>query len=149
MDQPKADEALKELEVLVGEWAQTATPPGGESWPGEATATFEWLAGSERRLLVERSTVEMPQAPNGFCVMGCDAASGRYYQLYTDDRNVCRVYEMTIGGGEWTLYREGEPFNQRFTSKISEDGNTIEGRWEADEGDGWRTDFDLVYSRVR
>ena len=24
-------------------------------------------------------------------------------QLYTDDRNVCRVYEMSIGGGEWNL----------------------------------------------
>jgi hypothetical protein len=82
-------------------------------------------------------------------VMGCDAASGRYYQLYTDDRNVCRVYQMTIGGGEWSLYREGEPFNQRFTAKISDDGDTIEGRWEYDEGDGWKTDFDLVFTRVR
>ena len=56
---------------------------------------------------------------------------------------------MTIGEGEWTLYRKGEPFNQRLNSKISEDGNTIEGRWEIDEGDGWRTDFDLVYTRVK
>ena len=149
IDQPTAEQALEEMEVLVGEWTQKATPPGGEPWPGEARATFEWLEGSEGRLLVERSTVEMPEAPNGLCVMGCDAASGRYYQLYTDDRNVCRVYEMTIGGGEWSLYREGEPFNQRFTAKISDDGNTIEGRWEYDEGDGWKTDFDLVFTRVR
>ena len=143
IDQPTAEQALKEMEGLVGEWTQTATPPGGEPWPGEARATFEWLEGSEARLLIERSTVEMPEAPNACCVIG------RYYQLYTDDRNVCRVYEMTIGGGEWTLLREGEPFNQRFTSRISEDGNTIEGRWEIDEGDGWRTDFDLVYTRVK
>jgi hypothetical protein len=149
MDQPTAEAALKELEVLVGEWSQTATPAGGEPWPGEAKATFEWLDGSDNRLLVERSTVEMPEAPDGYCVYGCDAASGRYFQLYTDERNVCRVYEMTIGAGEWTLHREGEPFNQRFTAKISEDGDTIEGRWEIDEGEGWRTDFDLVYTRVK
>jgi len=29
----------------------------------------------------------MPDAPNGLCVYGCDAANGTYYQLYTDDRN--------------------------------------------------------------
>jgi len=85
-----------------------------------------------------------PEAPDGVCVYGCDAANGSYYQLYTDDRNVCRVYQMSIGNGEWKLWREGEPFNQRFTATISEDGNKIEGRWEYDEGDGWKTDFDLV-----
>ena len=149
MDQPTAEDALKELEVLVGEWSQKATPAGGEPWPGEARSTFEWLEGSDNRLLVETSTVEMPEAPDGFCVYGCDAAEGRYYQLYTDERNVCRVYEMSIGEGEWKLWREGEPFSQRFTAKISDDGNTIEGRWEIDEGDGWRTDFDLIYTRVK
>jgi hypothetical protein len=148
MDQPTAESALKELEVLVGEWSQTATPPGGEPWPGEARVSFEWLPGSEGRLLVERSTVEMPEAPDGVSVIGCDAAKGTYFQLYTDERNVCRVYEMTIGEGRWTLLREGEPFNQRFTATISEDGNTIDGRWELDEGEGWKTDFDLVFTRI-
>ena len=148
IDQPTAEQALKELEVLVGVWSQQATPPGGEPWPGEATRTFEWLEGSDKRLLVERSTVEMPEAPDGVTVIGCDAANGTYFQLYTDDRGVCRVYEMSIGDGEWKLWREGEPFSQRFTAKISDDGNTIDGRWEVNEGDGWKTDFDLVYTRV-
>jgi hypothetical protein len=146
MDQPTAEQALREIEVLVGEWSQTATPAGGEPWPGEAKTTFEWLEGGQ--LLLERSTMEMPEAPDGVCVYGCDAANGTYYQLYTDDRNVCRVYQMSIGNGEWKLWRDGEPFNQRFTATISEDGNKIEGRWEYDEGDGWKTDFDLVYTRV-
>ena len=110
--------------------------------------TFEWLEGSDKRLLVERMSVEMPEAPDGVCVIGCDAANGTYFQLYTDDRGVCRVYEMSIGDGEWKLWREGEPFSQRFTAKISDDGNTIDGRWEVNEGDGWKTDFDLVYTRV-
>ena len=149
MDQPTAEKALQELEVLVGEWTMEATPPGGEPWPGEARATFEWLEVSENRLLVERSTIEMPQAPNGVCVIGCDAANGTYYQLYTDDRGVCRVYEMSIGDGEWMLWRDGEPFSQRFTATISADGNTIEGRWEAaKDGTSWETDFDLVFQRV-
>jgi len=149
MDQPTAEKALQELEVLVGEWTQEAIPPDGEPWPGEARTTFEWLEGSENRLLVERSTVEMPEAPNGVCVIGCDAANGTYYQLYTDDRGVCRVYEMSIGDGEWKLWRDGVPFSQRFTAKISDDGNTIEGRWEAaKDGTNWETDFDLTFRRV-
>jgi len=149
MSQPTAEEALKELEPLVGEWSVEATPPGGEPWPGEARITFEWVEGSDQRLLLERATVEMPQAPNTACVIGCDAANGTFFQLYTDDRNVCRIYQMSMAAGEWKLWREGEPFNQRYAAQISDDGNTIEGRWEVDEGDGWRTDFDLVFTRVR
>ena len=148
MDQPTAEKALKELEVLVGEWTQEATPPGGEPWPGEASAKFEWLEGSDNRLLVETTKVSLPEAPDGVCVIGADAAKGTYYQLYTDERNVCRVYDMTFGDGKWTLEREGEPFGQRFTAAISDDGNTITGRWELNEGDGWKTDFDLTYRRV-
>jgi hypothetical protein len=147
IDQPTADDALKELEVLIGEWTMEAIPPGGEPWPGEARTTFEWMAGNQ--LLLERSMVEMPEAPDGVCVIGCDAANGTYYQLYTDERGVCRVYEMSIGNGEWKLWRDGEPFSQRFTATISEDGNRIEGRWElAEDGENFRTDFDLIYTKV-
>jgi hypothetical protein len=148
MDQPTAEEALKELEVLVGTWSIEATPPGGEPWPGEASITYEWL-DDDKRLLVERSTVEMPEAPDATCVFGCDAATGRYFQLYTDDRNVCRVYEVSIGGGEMKIWRNGPPFSQRFTGKFSDDGNRIDARWEAaKDGADWETDFDLVFTRV-
>jgi hypothetical protein len=60
------------------------------------------------------------------------------------------VYEMSIGDGEWKLWREGEPFPQRFTATISADGNTVAGRWEkAEDGTNYTTDFDLTYRRVR
>jgi hypothetical protein len=71
MDQPTAEKALKELEPLVGEWTLEATPPGGEPWPGEARSMIEWHDSGAH--LVERSTVEMPEAPNGISIMGCDA----------------------------------------------------------------------------
>jgi hypothetical protein len=149
IDQPTAEQALQELEVLVGTWSLQATPPSGEPWPGEASLTFEWL-DENKRLLVERATVEMPEAPDTVCVIGCDAATGRYFQLYTDSRNVCRVYEMSIGNGEWKIWREGAPFDQRFAAKISDDGKRIDARWEAaKDGETWETDFDLVFTRVR
>lgn len=147
IDQPTAGKALKALEPLVGEWTLEATPPGGPPWPGEATATFEWMEGNQ--LLIERSAIEMREAPDGICVIGCDAANGTYTQLYTDDRGVCRIYEMSIGGGEWRLWREGKPFGQRFSGRFSDEGNRIDGRWETKTENGWETDFDLVYTRVR
>ena len=148
MDQPTAENALKELEPLVGEWKLEATPPGGPPWPGEAGITFEWMEGAP--FLIERSVVEMAEAPNATCVIGCDAANDRYFQLYSDDRGVCRVYELSIGDGEWKIWREGEPFAQRFTGRFSEDGNRIDARWEATkDGTNWETDFDLVFTRVR
>jgi hypothetical protein len=147
MDQPTADEALRRLEPLVGEWTIEATSAGGERWPGGGRVTFEWHDSGAH--LVERATVELPEAPDNVSIIGCDAANGTYFQLYSDERGVCRVYEMSIGNGEWKLWREGAPFSQRFVSTISEDGNTITGRWEmAENSTTYQTDFHLVYRRV-
>jgi hypothetical protein len=147
MDQPTAKQALKELEPLIGEWRMEAIPPSGEPWPGEAQATFEWHDSGAH--LVGRSTIEMPEAPDSISIIGCDAANGTFYQLYSDERGVCRVYEMSIGGGEWKLWREGEPFAQRFTARFDDDGATIAGRWEiAEGGTEYETDFDLIYRRL-
>ena len=68
MDQPTAGEALKRLEPLVGEWILEAKPPDGPPWPGEARATIEWHDSGAH--LVERSTVEMPEVPDGISIMG-------------------------------------------------------------------------------
>ena len=147
MDQPTAETMLKELDRFVGEWTMQASPPGGPPWPGGARVRFEWLDGGA--FLVQRWSVDLPEAPNGTAIIGCDVANGTYLQLYSDDRGVCRVYEMSLRDGEWTLRREGVPFAQRFTGTFSDDGTTITGRWEiAQDGEHWTTDFDVTYSRV-
>lgn len=139
--------ARERLEALVGQWTIEAGPPGGPAWPGGGRVTFEWLDGVP--LLVERSHVELPEAPDGLALMGCDGLSDTYYQLYTDERDVQRIYQMSLGDGVWKLWRDGEPFSQRFTGTFSEDGKTIAGRWEiAEDGKTWRTDFDLTYTKV-
>jgi hypothetical protein len=147
MDQPTAAEALTRLQPLVGEWTMVATPPGGAPWPGKARTSFEWHSSGAH--LVERSTLDAPEAPNSVSIIGCDAANGAYYQLYSDDRGVCRVYQMSIDENEWKLWREGEPFPQRFTGRFEDDGQTIVGRWEgAADGTNYTTDFDLTFTRV-
>lgn len=146
MDQPTAEAALKALEPLVGEWTVEARPPNGEPWPGGGRTIFEWHDSGAH--LIERATVDFPGAPDGVSIIGCDAANGTYYQLYSDDRGVCRVYEMSISDREWTLWRTGDPFPQRFVATISEDASTIAGRWEkAEDGTTYTTDFELTYRR--
>jgi len=124
-----------------------ATWPDGRRWPGGGTVTFEWHDSGA--YLVQRGTVELPEAPANVSIIGCDAANAMYVQLYSDERGVCRVFEMSIGDGEWKLWRQGEPFAQRFTGTFSDDGNTITGRWEiAEDGTNYETDFDLVFRKV-
>jgi hypothetical protein len=140
--------ARERLEAFVGEWTMEAGPPDGPPWPGEARVTFEWLKGAP--LLIERWHVDLPEAPDGTAVIGCDGMNDAYYQLYTDERDVQRIYSMSLDGGVWKMWREGEPFAQRFTGTFSEDGNTITGRFEiAEDGETWRTDFDVTYTRVK
>jgi hypothetical protein len=147
MSKPTETAPRERLEALVGEWSLQAGPPDGPSWPGEARVKFEWLEGAP--LLVQRWHVDMPEAPDGVAVIGCDGKNGSYYQLYTDERDVQRIYAMSLEDGVWKLWREGEPFAQRFTGQFSEDGTTITGRWEiAEDGTTWRTDFDCVYTKV-
>lgn len=139
--------ARQRLEALIGEWTMEAGPPEGPPWPGEGRLSFEWFEGAP--LVIQRWQVDMPEAPNGTALIGCDGMGDRYFQLYTDDRDVQRIYEMSLSDGVWKLWRDGEPFSQRFTGTFSEDGRTISGRWEAaKDGENWSTDFDLTYTKV-
>jgi hypothetical protein len=140
-------EARERLEVLLGEWTMEAGPPGGPPWPGEGRVSFAWL--DDTPLLIMRTHIAVPDAPDSVAVIGCDATNGTYYQLYADDRDVQRIYEMSLRDGVWKLWRDGAPFAQRFTGTFSEDGMTIAGRWErAEDAKTWATDFDLTYRKV-
>ena len=140
--------ARKRLEALIGTWTMEAGPAGGPRWPGTARVNFEWLEGAP--LLIQRWHVDMPEAPDGVAVIGCDGKSDGYQQLYTDERDVQRIYQMSLRDGVWKLWRHGEPFSQRFTGTFSEDGGTITGGWEiAEDGNTWRSDFNLTYTRLQ
>lgn len=147
MDQLTAEQALRKLEPLIGEWSMEAKSASGELWPGGGRIVFEWHDSGAH--LVQRGTVDHPEAPNNISIIGCDAANGTYVQMYSDERGVCRIYEMSINNGEWKLWRGGEPFSQRFIGTFSQDGNTITGRWEiAEDGTNYEIDFELILHRA-
>jgi hypothetical protein len=147
MGQTSAEQALRALEPLVGEWTVEAEGPDGQAWPGAGRASFQWHPS--RVHLIQRTVINMPGAPDSISIIGCDAANGSYVQLYSDERGVCRIYSMRIDSREWILQREGDPFPQRFIGTISDDARTIAGRWEkAENGAEFTVDFYLTYRKV-
>jgi len=138
---------LAALEPLVGTWTMTAGPPGGEPWPGGGTVRFEWI--DDGAFLRETWEIDMPEAPNGIAIFGCDKGRNLLFQLYTDERDVNRIYEVTLSDGEWKMWRDADdPFPQRFIATFADDGNTISGRWEKREDGEWGVDFELTYRRA-
>jgi hypothetical protein len=71
---------------------------------------------------------------------------GGYLQHYFDSRGVVRLYEMSFDGRTWNLTRraaDSSPldFAQQITGSLSNDGNTIDGRWETSaDGEEWKVD---------
>jgi hypothetical protein len=137
---------MNALDALVGEWTMEARPPGGPPWEGEARVSFEWLADA---YLIQRWTIELPEAPDGIALLGPDQSGENLVQHYFDSRGVARVYSMSLEDGVWKLWRDGDDFSQRFSGRFSDDGRRIDGRWEiAHDGQTWETDFDLTYIKV-
>jgi hypothetical protein len=146
--------SLDRLDVLTGQWEMEARFEAGYFGPGSAPITsrggrtaFEWLEG--RFFLTQRFMTEHPDAPSGIAIIGAGTEPDAFTQHYYDSRGVARVYQMSLDGRVWKLWREAPGFWQRYTGVISDDGNTITGAWEASpDGQEWKHDFGLAYIRV-
>jgi hypothetical protein len=134
------DTSVENLSALVGSWVIEISHP---RYPNviAGRAHFEWLDGGH--FLVERWEIDDPDFPGGLAVY--DAGTQHYF----DSRGVARVYEMSIGDGEWKLARAGEDFSQRFTGRFGDGGSVIDGYWEiAEDGSTFEHDFDLTFRKV-
>lgn len=144
MTQLPPGQALEGLRILLGEWTI-----GSPQFPEiRGSVTFELIEGGA--FLVERSDPRHPPFPSSTSIIGRDDGNERYFVLYNDSRGVSRVYQMTLDGGAWKMWREAPGFSQRFTATFSDDGNSVRGSWEkSEDGSAWQHDFDLTYSKVR
>lgn len=140
------NEAMVRLDGLVGQWTTTLSdawfidPAGTEV---RASTSIEWLG--EAFIVV--TTSDMPGGTTTF-VIGYSDPNEAYSLLAHDERGVCRVFDMTFDGTNWTISREDPDFHQRFIAVVGPDD--IDGRWEAseDHGQTWRKDFDLRFVRA-
>jgi hypothetical protein len=152
MDDDQRVARLERLEPFVGEWRIEAPAiPLPPEIADAARTIFEWTLGGA--FLLERSSVPVPEVPDGLSVIAPDAGDG-YTQHYFDSRGIARLYAMTFDGSDWTLERHTADFSplafhQRWRGTFSADGNTIHGRWETSpNGRDWELDFELAYQRV-
>jgi hypothetical protein len=139
--------ALAEMDVLVGEWNITLT----NAWFLESMdvqqhghASIRWLGEAFIEMVAE-----MNGEPTWHFVFGRSDANERLVALYHDPRPTSRVFEMTFGGGNWSMRRADPDMHQGFVGTVTAD--RIEWRVDAsdDEGESWRKDFDLVFERVQ
>ena len=79
-----------------------------------------------------------------------DESLPNYQVFYYDDRQVSRIYEMSLANGVWKMWRESPGFWQRYEGQVSADGNTITAQWEkSKDGSRWEHDFDIRYTRKK
>ncbi|MBO0703319.1 MAG: hypothetical protein J2P38_10330 [Candidatus Dormibacteraeota bacterium] len=132
--------ALEELTVLAGEW-ELESPQYPDA---KGRADFEWL--EDGAFLVEHQGHTGQVAT---WIYGSDGPAEGQTVLYYDSRGITRVYRSTLRDRTWRVWRDAPDFSQRFTGRVAEDGNTIEGAWEsATDGVHWEHDFDLTFTRV-
>jgi hypothetical protein len=127
------------LDVLIGEWDTEIPLPDGLV---RGHVTTERLG----EFLVQRATVERPEFPDSVSIL--DPARGQMH--YFDTRGVARVFDLDLSDRVLTLSRADDDWNQRYVGEISEDGRSIEGRWERsqDPDSPLEHDFDMNYRRV-
>jgi hypothetical protein len=132
--------ALKNLGLIVGKWQVELVFPADPSNKIHVQVSFDWLEGA---FVIEHFATST-------WIIGSDDTNEPYHVLYHDERDVSRVYQMSLKDGLWKLWRNSPGFSQRFEGKFSEDHNTIIGRWEKSlDGSTWEHDFDLTYMKVK
>jgi hypothetical protein len=143
---PQPTRSIKQFDVLIGEWTMVGTHPQLPS-AVRGSSSFEWLR--EGALLVWHFNWDSGQGiPNAYSIIGHDDALEPCSMLYTDERGVARIYQMSLAGGVWKQWRNTPEFSQRMTGTFSEDGNTINCEGEmSHDGSTWEPDLKVTYTR--
>lgn len=140
--------SLKQFETLVGEWDTVGTHPGFPS-AVHGHSSFEWL--KKGALLIWRFDWERPGPPSALSIIGHDDAASvdTCSMLYADERGVARIYQMSLDGGVWKMWRDSPGFLQRTTGTFSGDGSIIVAHGELSrDGSTWEQDLDVTYTRL-
>ncbi len=136
---------LESLSALVGTWDIEARHPAFPDTVVRGQSVFEWFDGE--KFLVQRSHTDHPDFPNSLSVIG--EGEERLAMHYFDSRGVQRVYQVVMGDGVWTMWRDAPGFSQRFTGRIGDGGGTISGLWQlSKDGFHWADDLAITFRRA-
>jgi hypothetical protein len=147
MNEVDSKEKLETFQALIGEWTIEMTHPALADNVVRGRAAYEWLEGG--RFLIQRAVNDHPDFPDSLCVIGVMEGEDDLSMQYFDSRGVHRVYAIGFDGRELRLEREAPGFAQRVSAKLSDDGTTLAGVWQLNEGDqGFRDDLAFTYRRA-
>jgi hypothetical protein len=142
---PQPTYSLKQFDILVGQWDMVGIHPELPS-PVHGHSSFEWLV--KEALLVWHFDWGPGGIPSALSVIGHDDTLEPCSMLYSDERGVARIYQMSLEGGVWKMWRDAPAFFQRMTGTFSDDGNTITCHGElSSDGSKWKQDLDVTYTR--
>ena len=156
MSQP----SLEPLNRLAGSWITEATHPAVPGVIVRGVASFEWLEG--QRFLILRMRNDHPDFPDAISIIGftdvdrvathVDQATARKESRlsmhYFDSRGVFRLFEMSVDGDEWRLWRDAPGFSQRFAGRFTDHDNAIVGQWQLCQDEAhWNDDLTITFRR--
>lgn len=138
--------ALQPFSRLIGEWSTVGSHPMVPDTTLRGHASFEWFENGA--FLIMRQAIDAPDFPTGVAIFGSDNATGEFFQLYFDEREVSRKYEVSIEGNVIKWWRNDPEFSQRNTLTIAADGQTLTSKGEMSRnGAAWEPDLELTYTR--
>lgn len=138
--------ALADLQFLAGAWDMELSEASFLPDPDakvNGSVTFEWIE--------QGAALVMRMGDVASWIIGRDDSEQDYHVLYADDRGVSRVYQMSLTGGSWRMWRDTPEFSQRFDAKVAPGEAEINGSWQksVDGGKTWEHDFKVRYTRRR
>lgn len=140
--------ALKQFNVLVGEWNMEGTHPLVPDTKLHGRSSFEWIDGGA--FLEWRAEMDREGFPTSIAIFGSDDSNGEFYFLYFDDRKVSRKFEVSVQDNVISWWRDSPDFSQRYTWTVVDNGNTIIGKGELSRnGKTWEKDLDLTFTRKK
>ncbi len=137
--------AVTGLDRLVGEWSMVGRHPAFTSTV-TGHSSFRWL--ERGALLVWHFDWRQPGPPNAVGVIGHDDSLHSYAMLYSDERGVTRIYQISLDGDVWKMWRDAPGFSQRMIGRFSESGDTVTSHGELSrDGSNWQGDLDVTYTK--
>ena len=139
---PQPTSSMKQFAILVGEWNMVGTHPALPD-VAHGHSSFEWMV--EGALLIWHFDWERDGPPSALSVIGHDDSVETCSMLCSDERGVARIYQMSLSGGVWKMWRDSPGFSQRITGTIR---NTMTCHGELSrDGSPWEQDLDVTYTR--
>lgn len=141
-----ADDRFESLRALVGEWRTTITmrnADGSDGAVSTASDTYTWSANG--KFVQHDVDAEMSgDRVQSMEIIALDPGGVGYTTRSYDPDGTFSDFKAELQGKSWQLLGE----LQRFKGTFTDDGRTLSGEWEQNDGDGnWSPLMKVVLRR--